>query len=176
MKTIKSIAETLSLRLKLRWIRIKNWYRKYTGKPKSYETISFPQTCYSTTSNNDTITITSLSPIANFTPGNTYSIGNSTTSTWGSSNTGTITLTGYSGTSTSNPCVVNIGAGYTNCWNHSTGFSSIIWGEDFIDRIPDLKRIDDMCAQYPALSLAWEKFKTTYRLVKDDYDNLEPRK
>ncbi len=99
-------------------------------------------------------------------------------STWGSSsNTGTITLPGYggAGSSTNNPCVVNIGAGYTNCWNHSTGFSSVIWGEDFIDRIPDLKRIDDMCAQYPALSLAWEKFKTTYRLVKDDYDNPGPR-
>jgi len=94
----------------------------------------------------------------------------------GGGSSGTISIGGLSGTSGGagyNPCIVNIGAGTSSpCYTTSTtSFGSInIFGEDFVDRMPDLRRIQDMCEQYPALSMAWEKFKTTYRLVKDDYD------
>lgn len=99
-----------------------------------------------------------------------YTIGSGIASLSASSPS-TITVTGFGGAGTTNPCVVNIGAGYNPCWNTSTGFGgTTIWGEDFIDRVPDINRINDMCKQYPALDIAWTKFKTTYRLVKDDYD------
>jgi hypothetical protein len=33
-----------------------------------------------------------------------------------------------------------------------------------------------MCEQYPGLKIAFEKFKTTYYLVKDDYDTPEDKR
>lgn len=35
---------------------------------------------------------------------------------------------------------------------------------------PEWSRIEKMCEEYPALKIAFEKFKTTYKLVRDDYD------
>jgi hypothetical protein len=122
----------------------------------------------------DPITITSTATTS--TTGSYYTLSgfNST------SNSGTITLGGVSGAGSGtgySPCVVNIGAGTSSpCWNGlgsntTTSFGGInIFGADFVDRMPDLRQIQEMCEQYPALNLAWEKFKTTYRLVKDDYD------
>lgn len=42
--------------------------------------------------------------------------------------------------------------------------------EEFVDCLPELTRIKEMCEEYPGLKIAYEKFVTTYRLVKDDYD------
>ena len=42
--------------------------------------------------------------------------------------------------------------------------------EEFIDAFPDYNRIEKMCKEYPGLAIAFEKFKTTYKLVKDHYD------
>lgn len=42
--------------------------------------------------------------------------------------------------------------------------------EEFVDAFPDWDRIQNMCKEYPGLEIAFEKFKTTYKLVKDDYD------
>ena len=41
---------------------------------------------------------------------------------------------------------------------------------------PDWDRIQKMCKEYPALAIAFEKFKTTYQLVKDHYDTPEDQR
>ena len=41
---------------------------------------------------------------------------------------------------------------------------------------PDWDRIQKMCETYPGLKIAFEKFKTTYYLVKDDYDTPKDQK
>jgi len=33
-----------------------------------------------------------------------------------------------------------------------------------------------MCDEYPGLKIAFEKFKTTYKLVKDDYDTPKDKR
>ena len=42
--------------------------------------------------------------------------------------------------------------------------------EEWVDCLPDFQRIESMCKEYPGLKIAFDKFKTTYKLVKDDYD------
>ena len=50
--------------------------------------------------------------------------------------------------------------------------STFQWkNHEFVDAFPDYDRIQEMCKQYPGLRIAYEKFVTTYKLVKDDYDN-----
>jgi hypothetical protein len=48
--------------------------------------------------------------------------------------------------------------------------------EEFVDCMPNINRIEDMCKEYPGLAIAFEKFKTTYNIVKDDYDNPKDKK
>jgi len=55
----------------------------------------------------------------------------------------------------------------------STMFSR---GEEWKDRFPAWDRILDMCEQYPGLQIAFEKFKTVYKLVRDDYDTPENKR
>ena len=54
--------------------------------------------------------------------------------------------------------------------NINTG--TFTWTEpiEWVDKFPEWTKITDMCKQYPGLAIAFEKFKTTYKLVKDDYD------
>ena len=55
-----------------------------------------------------------------------------------------------------------------------SGASTINWGalqtEEFVNCFPSYDKIQSMCKEYPGLKIAYEKFVTTYRLVKDDYD------
>jgi len=48
--------------------------------------------------------------------------------------------------------------------------------EEWVNTFPEWSRIQGMCEQYPGLKIAFEKFKTTYKLVKDDYDNPKDKK
>jgi hypothetical protein len=48
--------------------------------------------------------------------------------------------------------------------------------EEWINSFPQWARIQEMCEQYPGLKIAFEKFKTTYKLVKDDYDHPKDKK
>jgi hypothetical protein len=48
--------------------------------------------------------------------------------------------------------------------------------EEFVDTLPNFDRIKKMCEQYPGFKIAFEKFKTTYYLVKDDYDTPEDKR
>lgn len=54
--------------------------------------------------------------------------------------------------------------------------SQIILNREWESSFPDWHRIQRMCEKYPGLKIAFEKFKTTYHLVKDDYDNPNTKK
>ena len=44
---------------------------------------------------------------------------------------------------------------------------------DFITSMPDMKRVNEMCELYPALKLAYEKFKNCYNLCIDDFNQIK---
>jgi len=87
-------------------------------------------------------------------------------------NGGHITLTGPSScytysTATTSTCIPNISSiNISNIWNR----------QEFVDYMPDLTRVEAMCKEYPGLAIAFEKFKTTYKLVKDDYDTPKDKR
>jgi hypothetical protein len=69
----------------------------------------------------------------------------------------------------------NIGIGATTIG--AINPSTFKWkNEEFVDTLPDITRIQKMCDQYPGLKIAFEKFKTTYYLVKDHYDTPEDQR
>jgi hypothetical protein len=120
---------------------------------------------------NDSSVLTNYS----ITSSDTITIGNITSSTTGTyytsaglgNNSGTITISnGGTSSSTSGPYTIS-GAG--------SGFSWHV-PEEWDGCFPDWARIQDMCEQYPALQIAFEKFKTTYKLVKDHYDTPEDQR
>ena len=73
-----------------------------------------------------------------------------------------------------------IGGGCATYSIGTLGVSDIssIWTqpEEFINCLPELNRIEAMCKEYPGLRIAYEKFKTTYKLVKDDYDTPKDKR
>lgn len=119
---------------------------------------------------------------------NTITLDNITIGAVGSStsyySSDTITLTGSSNYS------IGSGAGSTITFTNSGagGFTAqdisaidpsvFTWKnpEEFVDCFPNFDRIQQMCETYPGLKIAYEKFVTTYRLVKDDYDNPNTKK
>jgi hypothetical protein len=48
--------------------------------------------------------------------------------------------------------------------------------QEWTNSFPDFDRIQKMCEEYPGLKIAFEKFKTTYKLVKDHYDTPEDQR
>jgi hypothetical protein len=48
--------------------------------------------------------------------------------------------------------------------------------EEWVNCFPDFDRIEKMCKEYPGLKLAYEKFVTTYKLVKEHYDTPEDQR
>jgi hypothetical protein len=104
---------------------------------------------------NDTITITSSSG----TP-TTYSYLTSLTATTVSGST--LTINGTNASSWSNVSIDS-----TFKWSAS---------EEWVDCFPDFDRIQSMCEEYPGLKIVFEKFKTTYLLVKNHYDTPEDQR
>lgn len=47
---------------------------------------------------------------------------------------------------------------------------SISFPVEWENSFPEWSRIQKMCEQYPGLKIAFDKFKTTYNLVRDDFD------
>ncbi len=107
--------------------------------------ISSAQPTYSITSS-DTITI----DLSSFTTTSTGSIGTITLSNTGASGAYTIGGTG------------SYSSEYTSVWT-----APVEWQDTF----PDWSRVQKMCEMYPGLKIAFENFKTTYSMVKDDYDS-----
>jgi hypothetical protein len=60
-----------------------------------------------------------------------------------------------------------------NIYSEGITFDSGNWvlGQEFVDHLPSIDKVKSMCAEYPALEQAYEKFKHIYNLVKDDYNN-----
>ena len=94
----------------------------------------------------------------------------------------TITISGGTGYS-----YTSVGGTYYNTSIGSLSTASIspitvsdintwIMPEEWVGRFPEWSRIEKMCEAYPGLKIAFEKFKTTYYLVKDEYDNPETKK
>jgi hypothetical protein len=82
-----------------------------------------------------------------------------------SGSTGTVTLSGGGG------YTVSTGIGTTFTLNDVSATEFNWKHNEWEDCFPDFDRVKAMCEQYPGLDIAFEKFKTVYKLVKDDYDN-----
>lgn len=96
-----------------------------------------------------------------------------TLTTSNSTSANTITLNGISSINSGaggTSYIIGTGAGATVSGTFTT--SSGIWNqqEEFVNCMPELTRVKNMCEEYPGLRIAYEKFVTTYKLVKDDYD------
>ena len=98
-------------------------------------------------------------------------------------NTVTLTCNAYDTMASSNLITIN---GNTTSYTTSTSntvtldninASTFSWkNQEFVDCMPDYNRIEKMCKEYPGLAIAFEKFKTTYKLVKDHYDTPEDQR
>ena len=123
-------------------------------------TNSSAQPVYSTILN-DTITISNTS-------GSSYYYNTGAGIGGGSGNVTIANGGAVSGTiSTGTFTIGGAGSGYD--WTYK-------FPEEFVDSFPEWSRIEDMCKQYPGLHTAFEKFKTTYYLVKDHYDTPEDQR
>ena len=100
-------------------------------------------------------------------------LGNVTISTMAGSNYYYNTGAGIGGSSGT----ISVGAITGGTFTIGGTGTSFNWkNEEFVDSLPDFDRIQKMCEQYPGLKIAYEKFKTTYFLVKDDYDTPEDKR
>ena len=87
-------------------------------------------------------------------------------------NTSPSFTTVYSGGTSSSGATYTIGTGISSIDISSLQINLPI---EWVTCFPDWARIEKMCEEYPALKIAFEKFKTTYKLVQDDYD-MPPNK
>jgi hypothetical protein len=97
----------------------------------------------------------------------------------GSADTITISNGGYSIGAAGSTFTYSSGAGSTVGGITSIGTSDTFkWAppEEFVNCLPEFERIQKMCEQYPGLKIAYEKFKTTYKLVRDHYDTPEDQR
>ena len=127
-------------------------------------TTSFQQPDYLTISSDDIVTI------SNTIGSSYYTIGSGI-----GSSSGNITISnGGTGYTSGNGATVTIGSGLSGA---GTGYE---WSQTFpvewVDGFPEFDRIKKMCEQYPALKIAYEKFVTTYKLIKDHYDTPEDQR
>lgn len=90
--------------------------------------------------------------------------------------TNPVTITGGAGASS--VFTINTGAGIGASGTITIGGSEWLYKgqEEWVNCFPDWARIEKMCEQYPGLKIAFEKFKTTYKLVKDHYDTPEDQR
>jgi len=130
--------------------------------------------CLTTSSSIDTITLGDNSYISSMSS-NTIDL--STISLSGTSSTFSY------GAGSPSTCYTFNTTGSTNCRSNISTITGIdmsgIWstsGEEWIHRFPDWARVEDMCKEYPGLAIAFEKFKTVYKLVADDYDTPKDKR
>lgn len=126
-------------------------------------TSSSAQPVYSITlDNSDTITLSNITV-----PSGTCTVD---TSSYAYCNyTSNITVSGLTTTQISALSSVNITGLDTSTFTFKAP-------EEFVDHMPSVARIKDMCDEYPGLKIAFEKFRTTYNLVKDDYDTPKDKR
>lgn len=39
----------------------------------------------------------------------------------------------------------------------------------WVDTLPDLDKVEEMCREYPGLDKAFENFKTVYKMIEQDW-------
>jgi len=95
----------------------------------------------------------------------------------------TITITSSSGTPTTYSYLtpsttLTINGTNASSWSNVSIDSTFKWSasEEWVDCFPDFDRIQSMCEEYPGLKIVFEKFKTTYLLVKNHYDTPEDQR
>tara|TARA_B100000900_G_scaffold276331_1_gene236202 strand:+ start:1946 stop:2302 length:357 start_codon:yes stop_codon:yes gene_type:complete len=44
---------------------------------------------------------------------------------------------------------------------------------EFVDTMPDVAKIEDMCNDYPAFAKAYDQFKTVYALIHQDWEGKQ---
>jgi hypothetical protein len=47
---------------------------------------------------------------------------------------------------------------------------------EWVDSFPVYSEVEKMCKEYPALQIAFEKFKQTYAMVEDDWESKKGNK
>ena len=141
-------------------------------------TTSSPQTiCWtgsSNTSNDCTITLTGTDGSAchTFSYGTTcYPVGYQSAASTISS----LTTSQISTLSSPTISIGNGGTGYTIGGGIGNGIR-FTYPEEWTDSFPDFNRVQEMCKEYPGLKIAFDKFKTVYKLVKDHYDTPEDQR
>ena len=123
----------------------------------------------------DTITLTaypSTSGITGYNPNTGYSGYSGGTVTINTGSVGSSYST-ISPLTTSQLNTITAGSGL-----NGTDYSTFTFNtpEDWVNQFPDWNRVQKMCKEYPGLQIAFEKFKTTYKLVKDHYDTPEDQR
>ena len=106
----------------------------------------------------DTITLTGSNSNCYYGSGSTITFTNNTSTSW---------------------CIPAHQSSY--CTTTLGGISSIdnikiFMPQEFIDCFPEWSKVEKMCEEYPGLKIAFEKFKTVYKLVKDDYDTPKDKR
>jgi hypothetical protein len=126
--------------------------------------------CYTTlttnqisTLNSGTITFTNNSCYTSSTCIPTWSVDNCSA---------TITIS----PSTSGSCYVIGGNSWCQPFSNIDTTNIFYHQQEWINSFPEWDRIQKMCEEYPGLHLAFEKFKTVYKLVKDHYDTPEDQR
>lgn len=114
----------------------------------------------------------------NYTPSSAY--GNITYTNIAPLTTADIVVLGGTGGSRSSYTIntINSGSGGSGSYTYGSTSTSFTWHqpEEWVETFPNFTRIQDMCKKYPALKIAYDKLVTTYKMVKDDYDNPENKK
>jgi len=75
-----------------------------------------------------------------------------------------ITITLDTGTYSTDPYTVSLDSVTTVEPTYTT-----LYNQDFVDTMPSVHRIDEMCKEYPALAKAYENFKSMYKMCDQDY-------
>ena len=47
--------------------------------------------------------------------------------------------------------------------------TSNFYNQNFVDTLPSVHTVDEMCKEYPALAKAYETFKSVYKMCEQDY-------
>lgn len=50
-------------------------------------------------------------------------------------------------------------------------FDDYVPPRPFEDSVPSLKDLEEMCAEYPSLKIAYDKFRNVFRICYDDWKN-----
>jgi hypothetical protein len=73
------------------------------------------------------------------------------------------------------PDVITLSGSNDNTITIDSSVFSNIWVTTvpFENEFPDWDSVQQMCQKYPGLKIAFEKFKTSYYLVKDDWEQKQ---